>query len=371
MKNKICHLTSAHPDGDIRIFHKSCVTLAKAGFETYCVVPNAETRVEQGVEIVSFNTGNSSRLKRFRKTIQQVLQRAIEINASVYHLHDPELLLIAKKLKKATGAKIIFDSHEDVPKQIMDKIWIPKPFRAIVSKFYATFERRACKHVDAIISVTPIICNRFSGFHPVVELVANYPDLSEFQLHDNQNAEKIPRSLCYIGGFSKTRGIVELVKTMELIDAELHLAGWFESSELEEEVKKLEGWKKVNYYGKISRSEVQNLLAQCQIGAVTLLPTASYKEAYPIKMFEYMAAGIPVLASDFPLWRTLVEKYNCAEFVDPCKPELIAQKLENLFSKCDLKQMGKNGRLAIQNEINWEHEGKKLIALYNRLIKDE
>lgn len=368
MSFKVCHLTSAHPDGDIRIFHKSCVTLAQAGFETYCVVPNSQTRKENGVHIVSFQVESGSRMRRFNSTVKRVLQEAIQIQADIYHLHDPELLLIAKKLKKATGARIIFDSHEDVPKQILDKTWIPSFLRSTISKAYTVFEMRNCKKLDAIISVTPIICERFAQFHPKVVMVANYPDLKEFDVDRISTLEKIPRSICYVGGFSVTRGIRELILSLDYIDAELHLAGWFDSADLEDEIKNMSGWKKVKFYGKVNREQVQEILSKCEIGIVTLLPTASYKEAYPIKMFEYMAAGIPVLASDFPLWRALVEKYGCAAFVDPCEPKKIAEELNLLFSNADLSEMGENGRKAIQTEINWENEARKLVQLYNDLL---
>jgi glycosyltransferase involved in cell wall biosynthesis len=351
----------------VRIFHKECVSSARAGFETYCVVPNAKTRVEEGVHMLSFDVGDRSRLQRFYFTVKQVYQEAIKVNADIYHLHDPELLLIAAKLKKATGAKIVFDSHEDVPKQILDKPWIPKMLRPWISKGYAGFEKRVCKKLDAVVSVTPIICERFSRFHPNVVLVANYPDLTEFDLDNDTKLQKIPRSICYVGGLSETRGIRELVQALAYVDAELHLAGWFESSALEAEIRALPGWEKVKFYGKINRDDVKNLLAQSQIGLVTLLPTASYKEAYPIKMFEYMAAGIPVLASDFPLWRVLAEKHHCAEFVDPNSPKAIAQKLEDMFQNPQLEDLGRNGRQAILNEINWQNEAQKLLGLYKNL----
>lgn len=365
---KVCHITSAHPDGDIRIFHKSCVTLANAGFETYCIVPNAVSRMEKGVKIVGFSIQKGSRLRRFIFTVNQAYREALAIQADVYHLHDPELLLIARKLKRKTGAQVIFDSHEDVPKQIMDKPWIPSLFRGMVSKIYAAFEKRVCKKLDAVISVTPLICKRFAAFHPRVELVANFPDLQEFDLDSPEKSNETIRKACYVGGLFETRGIRELVQSLELIDVELHLAGLFSSPQFEKEIKALPGWKKVVYYGQIDRKAIQDLFAKTSVGVVTLLPTASYMEAYPIKMFEYMAAGLAVLASDFPLYRELVEQYTCAEFVNPTDPKLIAEKLDAMFDNPDLLIWGQNGRKAIIEKINWSHEGAKLVCLYEQLL---
>jgi glycosyltransferase involved in cell wall biosynthesis len=368
---KVCHITSAHPDGDIRIFHKSCVSLANAGFETYCVVPNAKTRLEKNVHIIGFEVNVSSRWRRFLFAVRGAYKTAAKLNADVYHLHDPELLLIARKLKRKTGAKVIFDSHEDVPKQIMDKSWIPSFLRKTVSNFYAAIERRICRKLDAVISVTPIICARFASFHNKVALVANFPDLAEFDLETIKLETKQKNTLCYVGGIFRTRGIYELVQAMDDVDAQLLLAGKFESAQFEAEVRALPSWNKVVFYGHIDRLGVRDLLASSSVGVVTLKPTASYKEAYPIKMFEYMAAGIAVLASDFPLWRDLVEKHNCAQFVDPCDPKKIASALEQMFKSPDLHAWGQNGRKAIESNINWSMEAEKLVALYQDLLSEK
>ena len=132
----ICHLTSAHSDGDIRIFHKLAVSSAER-YKTYFIVPNGITRNENNVQIIGFHSNVKSRIQRMKETVNQVLEEALKVKADIYHLHDPELLRIAKKLKSINGAKIVFDSHEDVPKQILDKYWIPVLFRKLISKLYS------------------------------------------------------------------------------------------------------------------------------------------------------------------------------------------------------------------------------------------
>ncbi len=368
-KNKpirVCHVTSAHSDGDVRIFHKACVATADAGFETFCVVTNTTSRIEKGVHIRSVCSKTSRRVKRFIVTVFKVYREALDVQADVYHLHDPELLLIARRLKRKTGAKVVFDSHEDVPKQIMDKHWIPAFLRKTISLTYTFFERSVCKKLDAIVSVTPIICSRFAKFHPRVEMIANYPDLAEFDFAGNQ-FKRDPKALCYVGGLFPTRGIKELVQAMESVDGVLHLAGAFSTPAFEEEITSLKGWKNVKYYGVVSRREVAEILLRSSLGVITLLPTASYKEAYPIKLFEYMAAGLAVLSSDFPLWRDLIEKYSCADFVDPKSYIEIAAKINQMLSASHLDQMGMRGRIAIQNDLNWQTEAAKLIELYHSL----
>ena len=112
---------------------------------------------------------------------------------------------------------------------------------------------------------------------------------------------------------------------MEKVDAQLHLAGTFDDPLLLAELECTHAWQKVKFHGQVGRTEIQDILSKCTIGLVTLHPTPSYKEAYPIKMFEYLAAGCAVVASDFPLYKSLLFGSQCAHFVDPQNTSEIAQ----------------------------------------------
>jgi glycosyltransferase involved in cell wall biosynthesis len=364
---KICHLTSVHQDGDIRIFHKECVSLSQQGFEVHFIVPNTESRLENGVHIHGFVGETLNRSVRIRKTVKEVLKVALAIEANLYHLHDPELLQIVSQLKK-TGAKVVFDSHEDVPKQIMDKFWIPFFFRSILSKVYAKYEKRKAKSLDGIISVTPEICERFMQFHAQVCLVANYPLRHEFE--DCNFNRKKSNHFCYVGGLYASRGIKEVVLAMEHVDATLHLAGRFDDPLLQKELEGTQGWKKIIYHGQVDRTAIQNILEQCSVGIVTLHPTPSYLEAYPIKLFEYMAAGCAVLASDFPLYRSLLGKTECARFVDPQSRNEITEALQVFIDNSEqTSSMGVEARKGFEFQYNWENEAEKLLLFYRKILK--
>lgn len=362
----VCHVTSAHPEGDIRVFHKMCVSMADE-FNLILIVPNAKNRREKNVEIIGFNASFKSRIDRIKNAPKQILKLALSISADIYQLHDPELLRIAKQLKKESGAKVIFDSHEDVPKQISNKRWIPRFIRPLVVRMYTKYEENICREIDGVISVTPIICNRFRGINKNTELIANYPNIDSFT--KPKEIEKAKNAICYIGGLSENRGILELVKALEYCDAELHLAGKFETQELEEKTKSLNGWKKVHYYGQVSRQKITEILALSHLGTVTLHPTPSYVEAYPIKLFEYMSAEIAVLASDFPLYRALIEKYDCGCFVDPLDIHKTALSIQTMLDqKEQTRRQGQNGYKAVVTEYNWGKEKKKLISFYNKTL---
>ncbi len=148
-------------------------------------------------------------------------------------------------------------------------------------------------------------------------------------------------------------------------NATLLLAGKFIPESLRNETTKLAGWEQVNEFGHVSREEVQQILARGMAGLVTLHPIINYKDALPVKMFEYMAAGIPVIASDFPLWREIVEGNECGICVDPLDEKQIAEAIQYLVDHPEeAKRMGDNGRRAIEQKYSWEMEAKKLIAMY-------
>ena len=121
--------------------------------------------------------------------------------------------------------------------------------------------------------------------------------------------------------------------------------------------------------GPVLHEKVSELLAQARVGVATLHPDPNYLGSLPTKLFEYMAAGLPVVASNFPLWKEIVEGNKCGLTVNPLDPEEIAHAIEYLINHPDeARRMGENGRQAVLEKYNWETEGKKLLALYEKLL---
>jgi glycosyltransferase involved in cell wall biosynthesis len=366
---KVCHITSVHRWDDSRIFHKECCSIAAAGYDTTLLVANGIDDCVNGVKIVNVPIENKGRLQRIAFAGKQMLDKAVELNADIYHLHDPELLRIALKLKKRTGAKIVFDSHEDLPKQILDKAWIPSFLRKSISSFAHRYEMKITSQLDGVISVTEAICNRFREANKNVAFVANFPKLDEITLlSSDDKVSKVPNSICYVGALFPKRGIKELVIALKKTNATLLLAGKFSDKEFEDEVKSLEGWKQVNFLGYIDREGIVEVLQKAEIGMVTLHPTQSYQESLPIKLFEYMLAKLPVISSDFEFWKPLVEGNNCGLMVDPLNTDAIAEKINFLLSKPELrKEFGENGYQAVMTNYSWESQAENLLELYKTI----
>ncbi len=363
---KITHLTSAHPRYDTRIFIKECSSLAKV--ENYSVsLVVADGLGDEGKNGINiYDVGRlEGRVNRVLKTTKKVLQKALELDSDIYHLHDPELIPVGLKLKKM-GNKVIFDSHEDVPKQLMAKHYLNDFTKKLASFVYKNYEKWALKKFDFIVSATPIIRDKFLDYGCQSLDINNYPLQKEFP---HLKKPKTMNQIAYIGALYNTRGIKEIVQSLEYLeDVKLVLAGEFFSKEFEEEVKSLQGWQKVDFRGFVGRDEVNEILQQSVLGLVTLHPTPSYVESLPVKMFEYMSVSIPVIASDFDYWQEIVVGNHCGLCVNPMNPKDIADAINYIITHPkEAKEMGENGKKAVLEKYNWEIEEKKLFEVYSKL----
>lgn len=364
---RVAHLTSVHGRKDTRIFIKQCRTLAARGYDVTLVV--ADGRGDELVDCVTVTDVGAlpGRLNRMFVTSRKVLGRAIALDADIYHLHDPELIPAGIKLK-TLGKTVVFDSHEDTPRQLLGKPYLGSISRHALSLALTLFERYACPKFDAIVTATPFIRDKFVKIHPVVVDVNNFPMIGELDGGLPWTAKQ--REVCYVGGIGAIRGIRQLVQACALLrsSTRLNLVGQFSETIVETEVSKHPGWARVNDLGFLNRAGVRDVMARSLAGIVTFLPFPNHLDSHPTKMFEYMSSGIPVIASDFPLWRKIVEGNQCGVCVDPLDPKAIAAAIDYFASHPDIaRSMGENGRKAVMEKYNWDVQARKLTDLYGDL----
>lgn len=371
MLNRIAHLTSAHARYDTRIFIKMCSSLAMNGYNVALVVADGlGEENKKGVRIFDVGAKTGGRLSRMSKTVFKVYSKAKALNADIYHLHDPELIPIGLMLK-LQGKKVIFDAHEDLPKQLLAKPYLNLFLLKILSSVVFVFEKITSPCFDGIVAATPYIRDKFLKINRLTIDINNFPVIGELNTAIFWSDKK--NEVCYVGGIGSTRGIREVVQAFEYVDstARLNLGGRFSEPVVEAEVKSGTGWKKVNELGFLDRNGVRETLERSVAGLVTLHPIINYLDALPVKMFEYMAAGIPVIASNFPLWKEIVEGNACGICVDPLDPKPIAEAIDFMVNNPEqAKLMGENGKRAVYEKYNWGIEEVKLLAFYKTILEN-
>jgi glycosyltransferase involved in cell wall biosynthesis len=369
MPPRIVHITSAHKTEDDRIFHKECRSLAEHGLSVTVIGPGEERKALGGVDILGVPSPGSGRLRRMSVTVWRLLVRCLRLPADVYHFHDPELVALGFTLK-IFGRRVVYDVHEDYPQKILTKEWISPVLRRPLSGIMAAVEAAAGRLFDGIVAVTPTIAARFPPAKTIT--LCNYPMLEEFSASTGTPYHDRPCQVCYVGGLSATRGLFDMVEAAGLVQGGaaqcVQLAGQFESGDEENQSRRQQGWGRVAYLGWLDRAGIARLLANARAGVVVLHPNRCFIDAYPIKMFEYMAAGLPVVASDFPVYREILDDGACGLLVPAADPPALARAIEWIFAHPDeAKAMGEQGRRRVERLYTWEAERKKLFALYRQI----
>ena len=372
MTIKICHITSAHPRYDTRIFYKECTSLVNAGYEVILLVAEkkgSQPEINKGVSIIPVHFEPKNRFDRIFNSPKVMLKKALEVNADIYHFHDPELLQIALKLKK-NNKKVIFDSHEDVCGQILSKKWIPGILRPIVSYLYMCYSNHVLSKLDHLIGVTPHLVDKLRIINPNTEMITNYPIVNS-DLKYRFESQKTANSFCFAGGIDEQWNHETILFALEEIDAKYSLMGRADEHYLEG-LKKNLSWVKVQYHGILPHQEVLKELSSCVAGLAIL----DYSENTcgklgtlgNTKLFEYMQAGLPVICSDFVLWKDIIEEWDCGICIPPRDVIALRNAIQYMIDNPEkAKEMGKNGRQAVLEEFNWGIEEKKLISLYRKL----
>ena len=368
---EIVHLSAVHARDDARIFDKQCRTLAARGHRVSLVVADGLGDAwRDGVRIVDAGARGDG-LNGLVAAGGRLYRRALALGPDIVQLHHAALLPVGLRLRRH-GCKVVFDAGHELPAPPAGgrsgvrggDAW---PRRALAA-LWSRLERRTCRRLDGVIAATPLVRDRFLAVNRATIAVSDFPMPDQIAAGPAW-ADK-PVRVCHEGALSAIRGIVELVRACELLQSNvrLSLAGDFSEAALAARMLARPGWRRIDALGQLGRPGIGHLRASSRAGLITPHATPGHLGAPPATMFEYMAAGIPVIASDFPPWRAVVEAHACGLCVDPRDPPAIAAAIDYLASHPDIaRRMGENGRKAVCARYNWPREASKLIQFYEHL----
>lgn len=365
---KICHLTSVHPPFDTRIFHKECRSLADAGYEVVLVAPHTHSEAVNGVRIRAI-TKARSRLVRMVFTAFQAYRAAVQEQAQIYHLHDPELLPFGLLLR-LRGATVVYDVHEDYTTSVKQRYNLPRWITSILSATIALCEPLMARPMKVVIAE-----RYYRRRFPHSIEVLNYPLVGRLeQCGDYSGSRSL--HLLYTGGISEDRGALiyaQLVRNF--VDLEITLVGRC-SETLVERMRTIAGdgasrlhfectERGVDYEYVIDAYKKQTWLA----GIALFPPTQHYIEKELTKFFEYMTVGLPIICSNFPVWKQLMMESRAGLCVNPNDLHDIMNAVRFLSKNPQYAQLlSHHGRQAVRERYHWSTQAQQLLRFYADML---
>lgn len=370
--HKVVHCTSVHTAWDIRIFKKQCRSLAGNGYEVVLIAPGTGAKITDGVSLRTIRS-NRSRIGRFVLAPWRVYRAFKDENADVFHFHDPELLPLACFLR-ARGRVVVFDMHENLPKAVLTKGWIPAPLRRPAATAVRAVERLLLAKIPTVFAEAS-----YAHEYPWIEkrvVVQNYPLVDEVAQYRRPLDFNKPR-IGYVGGVAPGRGSTLYVRAVGLlrrrgVDVGLDLIGRVSAQHAREltALAEEEGVSQLRLHGLVTPDVGWRAMSGCCVGLGVLEDRPNYVSSYPTKLFEYMALGIPFIASDFPLYRQLADETGGGICVPPGEPEMLADAIQWMLEHPeDARAMGERGAHAVSQEFDWGSEFKKLLAFYDEITQ--
>ena len=372
-KVKIVHLTSVHVPFDTRIFQKECRTLAKKNYDVVLVAAHNGDQIVDDVVIRGVPKAGT-RLQRMTLTAWRVVRTAWRENGSIFHIHDPELLPWGQFLRIA-GKRVIYDMHENFPEALLTKFWLPPRLRGLLSRFFKGLE-------SILIYKMPVIFAE-ECYVPSYAWIKKSVVVLNMPLHPQHDPAAAPKydkpTVGYIGSVTRERGLFTTLEALSILKRLGYSVDWecvgplhgIDQSELAQDIEQ-EVRNGIRFRGYMLPEEGQKLMARCQIGLAILKPVPNLIDKQNTKLFEYMALGLPIVVSDFPIFRDIVEKDRCGLCVNPEDPADVAKAIRWLIDNPrEAEMMGRNGMDAVQRKYSWQTEAEKLQVFYRDLLAGE
>lgn len=373
---KICILTSVHKSNDVRIFYKEAVSLSRERFKVVLLAhSDAGDRIERGVQIKAIGPWPKRKLDRL-PSLFKIYKMALAEKSDAYHFHDPELLPIGLLLRMRTRKPVIYDSHENYAATAFERDWIPNRIKSLVSFAIDKIEIFIAKRMTVVITVVKDQDQRFGKAHCKTLAIRNFPILDFFP-YPVRPWESRPFHVAYVGGLFIARGLWTLINISKKISAKMPdfrmlLIGPFSDSIVEKEaferIKRYHLQETIIYDGVLPNEKIGQRLQQAKIGLIPFEKNPKFEKMFiPTKLLEYMASGMPVIASDFPSNRYFVEKYSLGKLVPPGDVDAFVNAIINQLNDLESSiQISERSVKIARRNYQWANEAKKLVNFYRR-----
>jgi glycosyltransferase involved in cell wall biosynthesis len=307
---------------------------------------------------------------------------AVESLADVYHIHDPELLLVTPWLRRATGRPTIYDIHEANADFIAVKDYLPAAARRPLATVFRRLEPRLARGESGLIFADEAIAADFAGFDKPKTTLFNYPGRELIDRGAAVVADPTPREpvVLYLGGLERNRGAALMVAAFAQVvagmpAARLLIVGHFMPAELEQEVRvEAEACgiaHAITITGRVPFERIGDYLRRAALGWVTWQPVPKNRKNIPTKLFEYMAYGLPVVSSDLPSTQPFIQPAVNGLLVEATDPAAHAAALLRLLGDLPVaRAMGRAGLALVETRYNWEQMEPRLLALYDAVLSD-
>jgi glycosyltransferase involved in cell wall biosynthesis len=367
-------ISTAHYTFDPRIFYRESTALADAGYDVTFVTHHDKDVNKNKIQIQSIGSADS-RLERWLD-IWAAYKSAVDIDADVYHFHDPELIPVGVLLKLTTNAKVVYDVHEDYDTVIMRRDWIPSLVSYPLAKLFPYVQSLSSRPFDAIIAATDWIQEEFEDLgHQNVHLIRNFPRISDIEISEPPIEAEAEITMVYVGSFGGNHGLMRMIDLLEEtrerdVDTELWVIGGFKKPEFEtkvnERLRESDYEERIRLLGYVDYEDMFSYLSEADIG-LALVDKELYEYCVPNKVFEYLAASIPVMVTDTTGMRQYLPD-NCGFRVDEMSTSDQADLIERFAGDTDsLAEMGNKGRKHVESEYCWEKEKERLVRLHDYL----
>lgn len=370
---RICILTTVHPPFDTRVFHKEAKSLAKV-HDVILIAPDEERADKEvdGVRIITIKKPKSKVLHPI--TMWRVFKAGFKQDCDVYHCHEPGSLFVCNLFKCLKRKKLIYDVHEHHASLIANNDIFPVFVRGLIEKISFKLEFILSRFADYIIVVRGDLETTFKNVNKNIKIIYVCPDLQYFPVK-KVNREDI---VVYEGAVDiEKRGLNIFLASLVLVSKKPEHIKYLVVGKIPEEdltfateyLNRNNMADRFEYTGWVDYNAVPEYLRRAKIGVILLQPVYyNNVMGIPNKLFDCMAAGIPVIASNFPNISKIVKEVDCGILIDPTDPAKIANAILYLLEHPEeAKRMGENGRKAVEEKYNWERMEEKLFELYEGL----